>query len=78
VGFSINGGDTLLLLLANFCQPEVYDFNLRKRFSMQKMAQICQILKNYFLKLQDFNHKFQSVAKNIEGFCFFNTFVSNM
>ncbi len=29
-------------------QLEKYDFNLFKRFSMNKMAQICQILKKKF------------------------------
>ncbi len=38
---------------------------------MEKMAQICQISKTKVSESPDFYDKFQWVAKNIEGFCFF-------
>jgi hypothetical protein len=63
--------------LAEF-QPGKNDFDLYKGFSMEKMAQICQISKKKNSRLPDFYAKFQQVARNIEGFCVFSTFISRM
>jgi hypothetical protein len=45
---------------------------------MEKMAQTCQISKNFFFTLPYFYDKFHWVAKNLEGFCFSPTFKSSM
>ncbi len=47
-------------LLQNFVkfQPKKYDFNLYKGFSMEKMAQICQILKEKTFRSLNFYDKF--------------------
>jgi hypothetical protein len=42
------------------------------------MVQIRQISKKRKSKSPDFYEKFQYVAKNIEGFCFFPTLISSM
>jgi hypothetical protein len=48
------------------------EFELCKGFSMEKMVQICQILRGKKKpKLPYFYDKFQTVADNIEGFLFF-------
>ncbi len=38
---------------------------------MEKIAQIARFSKEFFSKLSDFDDKFQQVAKNTKGFCFF-------
>jgi hypothetical protein len=46
---------------------------------MEKMAQIHLIFrKKKVSRLPYFNDKFQEGAKNIEGFCFFFTFISSL
>jgi hypothetical protein len=46
---------------------------------MKKMVQICQIFKkNQKPIMPDFYDKFHKVAKNIERFWFFSTFISSM
>jgi hypothetical protein len=48
-------------LLQNFAKfrPKKYDFNLYKGVSMEKMAQICQILKEKAFKSLNLYDKFQ-------------------
>jgi hypothetical protein len=59
--------------LGKFCQVSTwkYDFNPYKGYSMEKMAEICQISIFFFPNCQIFMMKFQQVAKNIEGLWFF-------
>jgi hypothetical protein len=38
---------------------------------MEKIAQIARFSKEFFSKLSYFDDKFQQVAKNTKGFCFF-------
>jgi hypothetical protein len=63
--------------LAKF-QPEKYDFDLYKGFSMEKMTEIHQISKTKVSRLADFYDRFQLVAKNVEGFGFFLTLISSL
>jgi hypothetical protein len=65
-------------IFAKFGPEKKFDFDLCKGFLMEKMAQTCQISKNFFFTLPDFYDKFQWVAKNLEGFCFSPTFKSSM
>jgi hypothetical protein len=45
---------------------------------MDKITQILHISKIFFSESPDFYDKFQQVVMNIEGFCFFSTFISSM
>jgi hypothetical protein len=68
------------VFLANFTkfQPEKYDLNLYNGFPMEKMTQNRQNSKEKKPQLPDLYDKFQEVAKNIEEFRFFSTFISSM
>ncbi len=59
-------------------QPKQINLNLYKGDFMEKLAQICQILKKKKSKSQDFYDKFKWVAKNIVEFWFFSTFISSI
>jgi hypothetical protein len=52
--------------------------NMISTYTKEKMTQICQILKIFFSNCQIFNDQFLQVAKNIEEFGFFPTFISSM
>ncbi len=55
-------------------QPEKYDYDLYKRFSMKKMAQFCQILKKGFSRFSDLYNKFQYVRSQEYRRIFFFSF----
>jgi len=57
---------------------EIHVLNLYKGFFIgEKMAQICQILKEKNSKSSDFYDKFHFLAKNIKWFVFFSSFISS-
>jgi hypothetical protein len=49
-----------------------------KEFSQEKWPKFARFLNNFFPKLPESYDDFQKVAKNIEGFSFFSTFISIM
>jgi hypothetical protein len=59
-----------MFLLSKF-RLEKYDFDLYKGFFMKKKTQKSADFEIFFFELSDSYDKFQEVAKNIEGFCFF-------